>query len=343
MIEIIRITDKNRWDHIVGSFKEYDVYYQSGYVSGFMLHGDGIPCLLHYNSSNLKGICAVFKRRIENSASFDLITPYGYGGFLFEGDTSEPNLKKFKSIFFQKMKEEQIISAFFRYHPLVNNANVVRLLFPIVDVGKTIDMDLESEKVIFKNLTSKNRNMIRKAQKNEIIISYGKGPELFDQFIPIYNATMDRDNASSYYYFSKQFYASIDQFLNDNYLIFYAEYKGQIIAISIILFANKFIHYHLSGSLAEYRHLAPTNLLLYEVALWGLQNGYKKFHLGGGVGSDIDNLFKFKQSFNRYSSNQFSIGKLIFDQEKYDQLVEERIKKNPSFNKESQFFPLYRV
>ena len=76
-----------------------------------------------------------------------------------------------------------------------------------------------------------------------------------------------------------------------------------------MLYGNKQMHYHLSGSLIEYRNLAPSNLLLYKAALWGCEQGFKTFHLGGGVGSGEDGLYKFKAAFNRNSNYQFSIGK----------------------------------
>jgi hypothetical protein len=82
--------------------------------------------------------------------------------------------------------------------------------------------------------------------------------------------------------------------------------------------------------------------LLYKAALWGCEQGCKTFHLGGGVGSGEDNLYKFKAAFNKNSDYQFSIGKEIFDQEKYDELVAMRAKKDPDFNPYSKYFPLYR-
>ena len=109
-----------------------------------------------------------------------------------------------------------------------------------------------------------------------------------------------------------------------------------------MLYGNKQMHYHLSGSRIEYRNLAPSNQLLYQAALWGCEHGFRTFHLGGGVGSDEDNLYKFKAAFNRNSDYQFSIGKEIFDQERYDELVALRAQQDPDFNPESNFFPLYR-
>ena len=184
--------------------------------------------------------------------------------------------------------------------------------------------------------------MIRKAMKNDVKIYNGRFPEIYRQFRSIYNATMDKDNATDYYYFKDDFYKSIHQDLYDNYEMFYAVYEGKIIAMSIMIFANKQMHYHLSGSLTEYRNLAPTNLLLYKAALWGHEQGFKTLHLGGGVGSGDDSLYKFKAAFNRKSNYQFSIAKHIFNQEKYDMLVNERANSDKQFNKESSFFPLYR-
>ena len=212
----------------------------------------------------------------------------------------------------------------------------------VIDLGKTVAMDLVSEDVIWTNIHSKNRNMIRKAEKNGIEIKHGRGMELFDKFIKIYNAIMDKDNAEEYYYFKPEFYKSIHEDLNDNYEIFWAEYEGKIIAMSIMIFANGRLNYHLSGSDIKYRNLAPSNLLLYKAAMWGCEKGMKTFHLGGGVGSDEDNLFKFKIAFNRFSDYQFSIAKHVFDQARYDELVVERAARDAEFNQESKFFPLYR-
>ena len=100
--------------------------------------------------------------------------------------------------------------------------------------------------------------------------------------------------------------------------------------------------YHLSGSDVEYRNLAPSNLLLYKAALWGYEQGFKTFHLGGGIGSGEDNLYKFKAGFNKKSNYQFSIGKQVFNKERYDELVNNRIAENSEFDINSLFFPLYR-
>lgn len=342
MIKIIGVSEHELWDNIVKGFSEYDVYYLSGYTKAFQIHGDGIPQLLYYEVEDLKAIYVYMKRKTAIDGVFDSITPYGYGGVLFKGDVSKENLNAFWDAYTQKMAEENIIDNFVRYHPILYDAIPMKEVSSVIDLGKTIAMDLSSPEVIWENIHSKNRNMIRKAEKNGVVIHHGKSLELFDKFIDIYNATMDKDNADEYYYFSRDFYKSIHNDLYDNYEMFYAVYEDKIIAMSIMIFANGKMNYHLSGSDIEYRNFAPSNLLLYKAALWGYEQGFKTFHLGGGIGSGKDNLYKFKAAFNKKSDYQFSIGKQIFNQEKYDELVNRRIVEDAKFDTNSSFFPLYR-
>lgn len=342
MVQLLGISELKCWDEIVQSFADYDVYYLSGYVMAFHIHGDGDPFLLYYESPELRAIYVFMKRKTAIVGYYDSVTPYGYGGVLFEGTTSEENLQKFWQAYTEKMREEGIVDNFVRYHPVLANAKPMKSISTVIDLGKTITISLESEDVIWNNIISKNRNMIRKAEKNGIEICHGKDLKLFQDFKRIYNATMDKDHAEEYYYFDDAFYESIHRDLHDNYEMFYAVYQGEIIAMSIMIFANNRMHYHLSGSMIEYRNLAPSNLLLYKAALWGCEQGFITFHLGGGVGSGEDNLYKFKAAFNRNSDCQFSIGKEIFDQHKYDELVQERAERDEAFNSQSPYFPLYR-
>ena len=79
--------------------------------------------------------------------------------------------------------------------------------------------------------------------------------------------------------------------------------------------------------------------MLYTVACDGCDSGYKTFHLGGGVGSREDSLYKFKKAFYKYDGRQYSIGRMIFDEDKYNYLVKLREVEKGRAN----FFPLYRA
>lgn len=351
MIQIFDITQADEWDNIVRSFADYDVYYLSGYVKAYKIHGDGLPILVFVEQDGYRGICVYMKRdianekrlkNIHNHTYYDLITPYGYGGFLFEGEYNVDKLVKFQKELADYYKTHNIVCEFVRWHPMLQNANVMRGVVNIIDLGNTIHIDTSSKDIIWTNIISKNRNVIRSAAKKGVTIEHSKDKVLFKTFKEIYNQTMTKDAADEYYYFEDAFYDSIVDDLNDNYEMFYALLNGKIIAMSIMLFANSKMHYHLSGSLMEYRNNNPSNLLLYEAALWGEEQGFETFHLGGGLGSEEDNLFKFKQAFNRQSRNQFSISKIVYDESIYNKLVENRKENDISFDELSHFFPLYR-
>ena len=345
MLTVYTLEQSEQWDSVVRSFKDYDAYWLSGYVKAFKIHGDGEPLLFNYEDNNTRGINVVMKRdvakdkrfegKIEEETYFDFSTPYGYGGWIIEGE----NKRSLFEAYDKWCKKNSIISEFVRFHPVLKNHIFSEENYEIIPLGYTVALDLSSPEVIWTNITSKNRNMIRKAQKNGIKIYSGRYPEIYERFRTIYNSTMDKDEAEKYYYFAPEFYQSICDDLAQNAQIFYAELDGKIIAASIMLAANGRMNYHLSGSLREYANLAPTNLLLYEAALWGSANGCKTLYLGGGVGSGEDSLFKFKKSFYRLDDlPRFYIGKKIMNQERYDELVDLR-----DDIPENGYFPQYRA
>ena len=342
VLTVFSLAQSAQWDAVVRSFREYDVYWLSGYVRAFQLHGDGEPLLFFYEDAGVRGINVVMRRDVaddphfrgtlEKGRYFDLSTPYGYGGWIIEGENAAPLFCAYEAW----LKRHAIISEFARFHPMLQNHTRCAAFYDVLPLGEVVHMELSSPEDIWENLTSKNRNMIRKAEKNGIRIFNGRFPEIYETFREIYNDTMDKDRAHAYYYFGEAFYASLLNDLPENAQVFWAQKDKTVIAASVLLAANGRMNYHLSGSRREYGSLAPTNLLLYRAALWGCANGCKTLFLGGGVGSGEDSLFRFKRAFYRGELNRFHIGRSVYDPETYGSLVRMR---NVS---ESGFFPLYR-
>lgn len=346
MLTVYTMADAAQWDTVVRSFQEYDVYYLSGYVKAFQLHGDGEPLLFFYESDTLRGINVVMKRdiakdphftgKLPEGKYFDYATPYGYGGWLLEGEGDSTPLF---TVYEGWCRENYVVSEFVRFNPVLQNAATVAKAYEVIPLGGAVAMDLSSPETIWANLTSKNRNMIRKAQKCGLRIYNGRSPDIFKTFQEIYDATMDRNEAEAYFYFGPEFYESILNDLPHSAQVFYAQTEdGTVAAASIMLATNGRMYYHLSGLRRELHHLASTNLLLYEAALWGFENGCKTLHLGEGLGSAEDALFHFKKSFYRGEVHPREIGKKIFLPEIYQELTAMRTNL-----KESGFFPRYRA
>lgn len=343
MLTVFDLGQSEQWDAVVRSFSEHDVYWLSGYVKAFQIHGDGEPLLFFYDGRATKAINVVMKRnvasdpyfksKIPDGQYFDFATPYGYGGWIIEGEDTESLFEEYS----RWIEKNNIICEFVRFHPILQNHKRCTDFYEIIQLGEVVHMELLSPEDIWNNIISRNRNMIRKAIKNDIKIYNGRFPEIYERFRLIYNATMDKNEAEEYYYFEEQFYESILEDLSENAQVFWAEKDGQVIAASIILATNERMNYHLSGSLREYSSFASTNLLLYKAALWGCANGYSTLYLGGGIGSGEDSLFKFKRAFYKGDLNRFHIGKKIYNQEKYDELLRLR------GTVDSGFFPKYRA
>lgn len=343
MLSVYILDEAERWNAIVRSFQDYDVYWLNSYVSTFQVHGDGEPLLLFYDDGSTRGVNVVMKRDIaratpfrdyiEKDSCFDIATPYGYGGWLIEGK----NVERLFYAYFDWLNKNHIVSEFVRFHPMIKNHEGCQSFYEIDQLGEVVCMDLSSPDVIWNNLSRENRNRIRKAIKNGVRVYNGNSPEIYEQFRRLYNATMDRNNAEEYYYFDRAFYQSVLKELSLNSRVFWAEKDGEIIAASIMIYANGRMSFHLSGSLEQYNCLAPNNLIMYNAALWGCENGYKTLLLGGGVGSKEDTLLRYKKTFYKGEGNHFFIGKKVINREKYDYLV------NLRNLDESQYFPQYRA
>lgn len=350
MIKIITLENIIEWREIVKSFGNKDVYYLAEYVSAFEKNGDGEAQLIYYNKDNVEVINVVvkrdiadhpnFKEQLPKNTYFDFITPYGYGGFLFKEDYSQEQIKVFIDEYIEHFKNHNIVSEFVRFHPVLDNVKHVQDFIETSYLGPTVTMNTSSEENIWKNIAPKNKTSIRKSIKNNVQIYWGRSEELLDEFVIMYEETMQRDNANSYYYFNKGFYKSILEDLKYNSLIFYAKYMDNIISMALIIFSNKYINYHLSASKYEYRNLAPSNLLLYEVSRFAYENGFKYFHLGGGLGSKMDSLYKFKKSFSNYEDTKYNIGKIIYNKEIYNKLT--KLANIEMDDQENDFFPKYR-
>lgn len=348
-IMVYTMEQAEEWKQILLQFPRVDIYYLPEYVKAFAQNGDGEPVFMYYISENLRAINIVMKRPVplpdkleaqdEDLREYiDFVTPYGYGGFLLEGDCSQEELQLLKKTYYDFCKDQKVVAEFVRFHPVINNAHEVDTLYEVIDLGNTICMDISSKEAIWQNLSSKNRNMIRKAIKSGVQVFWGREPSLFETFDEIYRETMDKVGASDYYYFNKAFYDSILYDMKQHAMIFYAKLEEQIIAASIILYDGNALQYHLSASRKDYLSYAPTNLILYEAACWGAELGAKTFHLGGGLGSSHDHLYSFKKQFNRGEDCIFSIGRLKLNEEVYDRLWQLNNNK-----KETGYFPAYRA
>jgi len=351
MIKVYRQEQNMDWNDLIKSFPDYDVYYLPQYARAFEKIGDGIAQLLYFEGHGLRAANVVMLRdiamderfagRIDLHTYYDFVTPYGYGGWIFEGEISNKSISNLNENYQEYCRAHGIISEFVRFHPQMGSEEVCTNLYEIVTHAPVVSLDLQDPETIWNNISGYKRNRIRKAIKNDVAILTGFDYSLLQQFQDIYNETMRRNQARAYYFFSQEFYSSVLADLKDNALIFYAVKDGIVLAMDIMIMAGKRMNYHLGGSRLEYRSLEPNTLLMYSAALWGYEHGYNSLMIGGGLGSEEDSLLRFKQGFNQKSNHVFKTGRRIFDKDRYRKLCDTR-KHYGDHNVNSTFFPWYR-
>lgn len=349
-MKVLTIEEADEWNEIVKSFKQWDVYYLCEYAKSLQLHGDGVPLLFYVEYGNRR-LCyvamkvdiaqsSVLKQCLPENQYFDMEVPYGYGGALVSEEWDENANMQFEIEWNEYCKTNKIVSQFFRFHPLMGNYNSLGSIVEYKYLKDTIYIDTSDKDIVVRNMDTKNRNMVRKAQKVGVSIFKDRGENL-TEFIQIYNETMDRTKASDYYYFDRNYFMYLINTMKQNIIFFYAMLDGEIIASAMFFYNERYMHYHLSGAKTKYMKMAPTNLLLYEAAIWAADRGIEKLHLGGGVESE-DSLFQFKKKFNKNGRCKFWIGKKVFDQNAYDKLLRLRKEMDPSFDIQNSFMIQYR-
>lgn len=355
MVEVLTTEQHKEWNDIVKTFNNWEVYFLCEYAISLEMHGDGRALLFYFkNDKNsacfvtmVKDIadCSWAKLCFEKDRYLDMETPYGYGGALYNGIWDMEAQKKAYKELEEYCKRDNIVSYFIRFSPWLKNMdflsdNNINDKIEVRREKSTVYIDTVDEELIFSNMDSKNRNMIRKAQKNGVEIFYDKG-NYIDEFIEIYNSTMDNHDAENYFYFEKEYFEYLKKSLSENIIFFYSKFEEKIIGSAIFLYNNNSMHYHLSGTLFEYRRLASTNLLIFEAANWANSHGINKLHLGGGL-RDNDSLFGFKKQFNKKGYLDFTIGRMIFDTELYNDILMQREKIDEKFDKNNSFLIQYR-
>lgn len=341
-LTVIGGMEQPQWDEVLEGFPERDIYFTFEYIKSSLMLDEGEPMLFHFK--NLSGEVAypVVKRKIGNQQGlelYDITTPYGHGGPLVaaEDENRAALLWEFRGYVEDYCRSHLIVSEFVRFHPLLKNHLGMEGEMDIKTIGQAVEIPLQAEEGLFESLPAKTRNMIRKAQNSGVEVRELDTEESFAEFLAIYYSTMDRNAATDYYYFDESYFREIFGTLQSNVHLFGAFLDGRMISASIIYSSDRFLHYHLSGSLEAYRSYGANNLLLHHIAQWGREMGKSSFYLGGGYSYKEDGLLQFKKSFSKSAPLDYFIGRQVHLPAIYEMLNEEK-----GLTEDNGFFPLYR-
>ena len=326
MIEVLSLNNE-KWDFIVN---KSIVHFTRNYCSAFKEHGDGEPVLFYIEKGDNRAYQVMFKRKINTNIGeyYDLISPYGYGGWIIDRDYDSSMFEEY----IEFCQKDNIVCEFERFD--LFRTDVSKYYGNIKYVSHNVVKKIDSNDAqIFDDMERRARKNVRKALKNELKVIIDDRLEYFEDFMKIYYLTMDRNNASDSYYFDKEFFEIITK---ENSKLFHVLYKDQIISTELVIYDKLCCYSYLGGTLNEYFNLRPNEIMKYEVMKWGHSQGLKYFVLGGGYGTD-DGIFMYKKGLAPNGIYNFFVGSKIFNDEIYIKLCEEK-----GTNLNSSYFPSYR-
>lgn len=329
----MEIKISEHWNQQLDRFpiENRDIYFREEYIRLYETDTEKAVCCIIEDGDQ----CMLFPylRRgfeFEGREVYDFETAYGYGGPLWN-NADEQFKETALKLMAEAMKAQGYVAGFVRFHPLLQNQEGFDCIGRLLAERKTVAINLDQtiDEVWNNEIHSKNRNVIRKAEKAGCHFIVDNQYEHLADFIRLYDSTMDKLSADGFYYFDDNYYQQLVKGIPNSFLGCVMDAEDNIISSAIFMQSGPYGHYHLSGSDKNHLSLSPNNFMLWEAAKELQKRGVKRFHLGGGTNSDEENsLFLFKKRFSK-DTCQFYIGKLIFNQELYDAICQDWEQKNP--------------
>ena len=163
----------NDWDVIAETIpdSEKDIFFTTKYHKLFLNIEKAIPEAFVYEKNKQLILLPYLKRKLKThipstqyQSYFDLTSPYGYTGIYSNTDNREI-LIEFIENFKKYCKKNNIVSGFFRIHPLVNQYFNKNLLYKKT-VNKLVTINLEQDpETIFQSLSTALEKASEKLKK----------------------------------------------------------------------------------------------------------------------------------------------------------------------------------
>lgn len=275
----------------------------------------------------------------------DIEGAYGFNGAICSTE-DEALCSLFHTSFNDFAQEKNVVAEFTRFNPVLRNQAISTYL-TVSLANQNIVLDLSHDNFWLEDYEHSTRKNVNKAMRNGLSVIALKGAEVtdkwLDKFYAIYIDTMVRNNADSFYFFERSFFALIMKNMQANSLLFFTIKEGKPISTEIVLYNKNVAYSYLGGTDSEYFAFRPNDILKHFIILTLKEYGVELYCLGGGI-KPGDNLFKYKRSFAKNGIIDFYIGKKVHREDIYKKLVFEWEKRNPGIKDDySNFLLKYRV
>jgi lipid II:glycine glycyltransferase (peptidoglycan interpeptide bridge formation enzyme) len=224
-------------------------------------------------------------------------------------------------------------------HPMLATPSALADYGQLVRHGETVYIDLAvSETTLWSQIRARLRSYINGLKRAGFTAHFDDW-STYGEFVSVYGQTMARLQADQFYRFPEEYFRDLRTTLGDKlHLCSVFDAAGEFACGALLTENQGIVQYHLSGTTDKYLSCSPSKLMLHEVTLWAKREGYRVFHLGGGLGAQADSLLQFKAGFSPLRG-EFVTCRLIYDNEKYNYLCG----RTSSSILPDNYFPQYRI
>ncbi|MGI8962664.1 MAG: GNAT family N-acetyltransferase [Bryobacteraceae bacterium] len=336
-------------------------FFQTAKYHAFSAAGNGEAWLVLYGNRDKFVAWPYLLQPISSEAGLgaqfrDVTSVYGYSGPVVYNCAEDETFRlRAWEACVEAWRTQTVVSVFTRFNPILGNQAWLQpewmtpgVLGHTYKEGKTVTIDLSKPPdEIWSDYQRKLRQHLRRVEREqEFTTVYDPGWEHFDEFISMYHATLQRNNAAPFYFFSRDYFVGLKEALGAHGSLFLCMWDGSVGAALLLIEYNGIVSVHLAASDDRCSALSPNKWLFHKAQLWARARGNNFLHIGGGRGSrDDDPLFRFKAMFSG-THLPFYTGRWVLNAEAYEFLSAERRKRAGLHGDSylaSTYFPIYRA
>ena len=301
MIKIKEIRDKTFWDNSLGEFEDANIY-QTWNFASLAQNEKIVKHLAIYTNQNLIGLVQV---RIRTAPILNRGIAYILNGPVWQKKNQENSIEILSDII-SALRQKFVVNQklLLRIKPYIfsdNSSNfdfIENINFKLVEKIRQyqtlvlyLDKDLDE---IRKNFKQKWRNCLNRSERNGLEIIEGNDPELYKDFLNIYNQMIVRKKFKEFV--NPYRMGKMNEELNDEYkLKIFMAYKDKLPVASIIgsAIGNTGIYLHGASNEIGMKNKG-SYLLQWEMIKWLKQRGCQRYDLGGINLDDNPGVYHFK-------------------------------------------------
>jgi hypothetical protein len=347
MIAQLVSPDDPRWRRLLNCVS-HDAYQLPEYAAVSAHFEGGTPAAFYTEERDHALLVPLLIRELPQELGvggkhWDTASPYGYSGPVATPGIPLETLRRALGRFHEVARENALVSAFIRLHPLRSvPVSAFEEHATVVNHGPVFYIDLSKslDELWAETRPNHRRNIAR-------LIRLGYVVEMDDwsaypAFRLVYRRTMQRRLATTSYYFSDTYFDELREMLADHlHLCIVRAPNGEVAAGGLFVFTADVADYHLGGTADEYLPYAPSKLMFDFARRWAKARGASMLNLGGGMGGSSGSLHHFKKGFSRAAADRFT-ARFVFNEECYSRFT--AMARNRGLVDESPdaFFPAYR-